>query len=185
MTRKHFSHQQLASRVTATYMREQHGVTRAKVAGEIRFVKDQGPESRALPQNYEYNPKAKKPLAKVLWSVSVAMGHLVSAHSTFCKIKAVSISPDGKLGGKGYIQDIREMRKALTEGIETLSAVQDTLNDELRGAHWNADNLEISTQDEAAAEEMMSESDQISLDPDAFVEREYQQDVVQDIKHKD
>lgn len=171
--------QRLARGVAIDYMISSGLV---KTAGEIRFIKDQGPEGRALPEEYAYNPRAKKPLAKVLWSISVAMGHLVSAHSRFCKIKAVSISPDGKLGGKGYIQDIKEMRKAMTEGIETLSAIQDTLNDELRGPHWNAESLGVPAQDEAEVEEMINESDDISLDPDAFVEREYQEEVVSDAK---
>ena len=84
---------QLAKRVASAYMQ---GSPRVRVAGEIRFIKDNGPESRTFPRNYGFNPKAKKPLAKVLWSVSVALGHLISAYSTFTKIKAVSISPDGK-----------------------------------------------------------------------------------------
>jgi len=169
---------ELARRIAGLYLRD----GRQKQAGEIRFIKDNGPDGRVLPQNYDYNPRAKKPLAKVLWSVSVAMGHLVSAHSRFCKIKAVSISPDGKLGGKGYIQEIKEMRKTMTQGIEMLSALQDTLNDELRAPHWDADVLDVPAQDEAEVEEMINESDDISLNPDAFVERDYKHDVLEDVE---
>jgi len=151
---------------------------RVKSAGEIRFIKDTGPDGRVLPDEYKYNPKAKKPLAKVLWSTSVALGHLISAHGTFTKIKAVSISPDGKLGGSGFIQDIKEMRKSMNESIEALSALQDTLYDELRAPHWDAKTLSIPASEEAEAEQMLDESDEISLNPDAFVEREYKEDVV-------
>jgi len=184
MTRKHTANAmtpertlRLASEVARRHL-EASGYTMTRTAGEIRFIKDQGPEGRVLPDAYEYNPKAKKPLAKVLWSVSVALGHLISAHSTFSKIKAVSISPDGKLGGAGFIQTIKGMRKSMTDSVETLSALQDTLYDELRAAHWDATALAIPASEEAEAEQMLEESDEISLNPDAFVEREYKEEVV-------
>lgn len=160
----------LVHRVAANYLS-------VRTAGEVRFIKDTGPEGRVLPEAYEYNPRAKKPLAKVLWSVSVALGHLISAHSTFSKIKAVSISPDGKLGGSGFIQDLKGMRKQMTEGVEMLSAIQDTLYDELKAPHWEAKSIGISKTEDAEAEQLLDESDQISMDPGAFVEREYKEDV--------
>ncbi|NQX96086.1 MAG: hypothetical protein HRT64_14425 [Erythrobacter sp.] len=165
----------LARRVALQHM--QATSVGSKTAGEIRFIKDTGPDGRTLPESYEYNPRAKKPLAKVLWSISVALGHLISAHSTFSKIKAVSISPDGKLGGSGFIQEIKAMRKEMTNSVEVLSALQDTLYDELRAPHWDSSKLDVPAKDEAEAEQMLDESDQISLDPDAFVEREYKEDV--------
>jgi len=168
----------IARRVATDYLIK---TGKVKTAGEVRFIKDTGPEGRSLPKEYNYNGKSKKPLAKVLWSTSVALGHLVSAYSTFTKIKAVSISPDGKLGGKGYIQDIKEMRSNLNTSIETLSAIQDTINDELRAPHWDSSSVGTTPEEEAEVEEMISDSAEITEDPESFVDEEYDEKVNDDI----
>lgn len=169
---------EIARKVAQAYMVK---TGRVKTAGEIRFIKDTGPEGRVLPENYKFLGSAKKPLAKVLWSISCALGHLVSSYSTFTKIKAVSISPDGKLGGRGYIQEIKDMRKNLNSSIEALSAMQDTINDELRAPHWEAGSVGVAEQDEKEVEEMLSDSQEINEDPESFVEEEYEQQVIEDV----
>lgn len=155
-----------------------------RTAGEIRFIKDNGPLGREIPESYNFNPKAKKPLAKVLWSTSVAMGHLVSAYTHFTKVKSVSISPDGKLGGKGYIQDIKEMRSNLNTCIETLSGIQDTINDELNAPHWQEAAKSLPEKDKKEVDEMISDAEDISLDPEKFVEDEYKEHVTEDAAKK-
>jgi hypothetical protein len=170
----------LAKRVASEYLRKKTGMVRT--AGEIRFIKDNGPEGRALPEAYDFDAKAKKPLAKVLWSISCALGHMVSAYSDFTKIKAVSVSPDGKLGGKGYIQEIKEMRSNLNTSVETLSAIQDTINDELSAPHWQPGTLDIDEDDEAEVEEMISDSEEINEDPEGYVEEEYEEHVKDDVE---
>lgn len=172
----------MAQQVSAEYMRKKTGMTRT--AGEVRFVKDYGPdeEARDITDSYVFNPKAKKPLAKVLWSISCALGHLISSYSTFTKIKASSISPDGKLGGKGYVQDISDMRKGFNDSMAVLSALQDTINDELNAPHWEAETVGTDSKDEAKIEEMMSDSDEINDDPEGFVEDEYQENVVDEVE---
>jgi hypothetical protein len=170
----------LAHQVATRYMVR---TGKVKTAGEVRFIKDNGPEGRAFPRDFEFKAKAKKPLAKVLWSVSCALGHTASAYTKFTKVKAVDVSPDGKLGGKGYIQDITKMRSDLNTALETLSRIQDTLNDELRGPHWSPDYLrDHDEQDEAEVEEMLSDSEEITSDPEGYVEKEYQEEVVEDVE---
>lgn len=154
-----------------------------RTAGEIRFIKDDPGSNtkRFMPGTFDFDPKGKKVLAKVLWSVSCALGHLVSTYGTFTKIKSVSISPDGRLGGKGYIQEIKEIRQSLNTSIEALSAIQDTLNDELRAPHWQ-EAAEDLTEDEAAeVDEMMSDTQDIAANPEEFVEQEYERAVLEDI----
>ena len=94
---------------------------RTKTAGEIRFIKDRGtgkdewawggfpPSRRELKvPGWEWKAENAKPLAKILRSTLAALGHASSANQTFTKLKSVNISPDGNLGGKGYIQGITD-----------------------------------------------------------------------------
>lgn len=120
-----------------------------RTAGEVRFVKDNDssngnwawgltPQERTMYSNHDFNPKASKHLAKVLRSSLFALGHLMSAYSTFAKMKSRDMSPDGKLGGKGYIQEIKGIRKDFMNCVEALSSISDTLYDEITAPHWAA-----------------------------------------------
>lgn len=185
VTDAHMLHYQAreASKIRANIQRYlQEGMSRT--AGEVRFVKDYGPdeEARDITDDYKFHPKAKKPLAKVLWSVSCALGHLISAYSSFTKIKASNISPDGKLGGKGYVQDISDMRKGFNDCMAVLSAIQDTINDEVKAPHWEPNSVGTDEADEAKIEEMLSDSDEIMEDPEEYVEEEYDKNVRQDVE---
>lgn len=151
---------------------------RSKTAGEIRFVKDRGPDLRDIPSDFEFKETYLQPLSRVMWGLSVAMGHLVTSHSKFTKLKAVNISPDGKLGGKGYIQSIKDMRRDLSEAIETVSESIDTIHDEIRADHWKEGFSELSDEDREEVEETVEEAEDIISDPESFVEDEY--DDIQD-----
>ena len=152
-----------------------------KVAGEIRFVKDQGPDERDIPDDFDFRPKHLKGMAKTLFSMSCAMGHLVSASNTFTKLKSVNISPDGKLGGKGYIQKIPELRKGMSESIEVLSNAIDTLHDEIKAPHWVDSKSNMTKKDKDLVDEMLQESEEIVEDPEGYDESVYQKEVVSDV----
>lgn len=175
-------HIRVAKRVLA---REQ-GLTlkqgTSKQAGEIRFVKDQGPEERDIPEDFVFNARYMKPLANVMWSLSCSMGHLVSAQSNFTKIKAVNVSPDGRLGGKGYIQKISDIRTNLSAAIETISNTVDTLHDEINGEHWKPSKDELPEKEQAEVDEMVQDSEDILADPEGYDEKEYQTEVLDDIE---
>ena len=149
---------------------------RTKTAGEIRFVKDRGPDLREIPSDFEFREKYLQPLSRVMWGLSVAMGHLVTSHSKFTKLKAVNISPDGKLGGKGYIQSIKDMRRDLSEAIETVSESIDTIHDEIRADHWKEGFADLSDEDREEVEETVEEAEDIISDPETFVEESYDDD---------
>ena len=155
---------------------------RTKTAGEIRFVKDQGPEEREIPSDFAYKAKYVKPLNKIVWSLSCAMGHLTSAQSDFNKIKAVNISPDGKLGGKGYIQPISEIRTNLAQAVETISNTIDTIHDEVNGDHWKPTVESLSPSDKAEVEELQQDSEEIIEDPESYADKEYKEEVLDDVE---
>jgi hypothetical protein len=156
-----------------------------RTAGEIRFVKDQGPEEREISPDFDFKAKYVKPLTKFVWQLSCSMGHLSSAQSSFNKIKAVNVSPDGKLGGKGYIQKITDIRTNLASAIETISSVIDTVHDEVNAEHWKPSREEMPSQDKAEVEEMLQDSEDILSNPEEYDDKEYQEDVLDDINSGD
>jgi hypothetical protein len=94
---------------------------------------------RAIPDDYVYNPKKLKHLKNILHNVSVALGTLSSAHHEFSKLKGPEISPDGLLGGVGYIIPLQEIKQTLNTSIHGLSNLADCIADELTNPRWNAE----------------------------------------------
>ena len=156
----------------------------SRVAGEVRFIKDRGgdknewgwgtppPSAREIGDDFEFDPKNLKPIAKCLRATSAAMGYALSAYDTFTRLKSAMVSPDGNLGGKGYIQKIPEMRRQYMNSIEALSALSDTLYDELHAPHWNPAVEEQSPRERDEVKDLINDADTIRNDPEAWAEGE-------------
>jgi hypothetical protein len=157
---------------------------RVKVAGEVRFIKDNtgdesqwayanhGPSEREIVKDYAFSPRNVKPLAKTLRSTTAALGHCMSGYTVFTKIKSSTVSPDGNLGGKGYIQKISDMRKQFMNCVEALSALSDTLYDEVRAPHWTAISRQEDPQDRKEVEEIIQDAEEIREDPEGWAKEE-------------
>lgn len=157
---------------------------RVKTAGEVRFIKDRGgdekqwgwsltgPSQREMPAEFEFDAKNLKPLAKTLRAALAALGHVQSAYNTFTKIKSARISPDGNIGGKGYIQRITDVRRQFMNCSEALSAVTDSLYDELHAPHWNPAVEEQSPREREEVVDIMEDVDEIRQSPEAWAEEE-------------
>lgn len=154
-----------------------------RTAGEVRFIKDktndasswawnEGPSERKIAPDFSFNPKNTKPLAKVLRSTNAALGHAMRAYEIFTKLKSADISPDGSLGGKGYIQRIAEMRRAYMNLVEALSALSDTLYDEIRAPHWAAISRQETPEEREEVEEIVEEALDIKEDPEGWAEEQ-------------
>lgn len=154
-----------------------------KTAGEVRFVKDRsgdgarwgwdspGTSGREISPEYEFELKNLKPLSKILRSSLVALGHVMSAHTAFSKVKSRTVSPDGALGGKGYIQKITDMRRQYMNVVEALSALTDTLYDEVNAPHWNPPSDEnLDERDDV--KEIMEDVEEIRENPEEFAREE-------------
>lgn len=162
---------------------------RTKTAGEVIFRKDNsndagswafsnfGPEKRTPYPNFNYNPKNIKPLAEVLWSTSAALGHVLSAQNKFAKIKSARISPDGNLGGKGYIMKIVDLRKQLFNCAESLSAISDTLYDEVNASYWAVLSRQEDPEVKAETEELIREAEKIRQDPKEWGDDEMEEEL--------
>jgi hypothetical protein len=153
-----------------------------RTAGEVRFIKDKsndasqwawndsGPQERRITPDFAFDPRNTKPLAKVLRSTNAALGHSMSAYAVFTKLKSADVSPDGSLGGKGYIQKIAEMRRAYMNVVEALSALSDTLYDEIRAPHWAAVSRQEDPGEREEVEQIVEDALQIKQDPEAWAE---------------
>ena len=158
-----------------------------RTAGEVRFIKDRsgdasqwawgdkGAQERKINPDFAFNPKNTKPLAKVLRSTNAAMGHAMSAYAIFTRLKSADISPDGALGGKGYVQKIAEMRRAYMNVIESLSAMGDTLYDEIRAPHWAAVSRQEDPEERDEVEGIVDDALDIKEDPEAWAEEQEEQ----------
>lgn len=115
---------------------------------------------RAIPKDFAYDPKALKPLAQALWAMSVALGHTLTAHRSLSRVKSSTISPDGLVGGQGYVMSIKDVRKALYDAAEGLSAISDTLHDEINAPHWKPRLAELEKGDIESVERLVGEAEQ-------------------------
>lgn len=157
---------------------------RAKTAGVVQFVKDRSTgkdewawggfapvERETKFKNYEFDPKYLKPLARCLRSTLAALGHAAAANNLFIKIKSKDVSPDGNLGGKGYIQKIADIRRAYMNSIEAMSSVADTLYDEINAPHWEK-GAGLSNRERDEVKEMMQDAEEIREDPEEWAQEE-------------
>jgi hypothetical protein len=98
-------------------------------------------------------------MAKMLWAMSVSLGHALQAYRLFNRVKSSTVSPDGMLGGRGYIMKVTELRQKIYEAVEALSAVSDTVHDEINAPHWKPKIGELSKDDLASIERLIGESE--------------------------
>jgi hypothetical protein len=149
----------IASRIAST------GTVRT--AGRIEFVRDQGPVRRDIrAPGFKWSPDSMRDLAKVLWAVQRAHSYGISAYRIFSKINSSEFSPDGLLGGRGYIQSIKDMRSGLSQAVESLSSFSDTVHDELDADHW-------SEGQDQETDDLITDAEEVRAHPDTFVEGEY------------
>jgi len=64
---------------------------------------------------------------------------LYKAIARFSNIPASSISPDGNLGGEGYIKSVEGIRGVLNKSVNDLAKISDTLADEVRNPVYKLD----------------------------------------------
>jgi len=171
-------------RVAARWLAGRGRLARSKTAGEVRFIKDRGadknewgwgspgPSERQITPDYKFNPARLKPLARCLRATLAALGHAMSAYNTFTKIKSAQISPDGSLGGRGYIAKIADMRRQYMNVSEALSALSDTIYDELNAPHWNPVLEEQSPREREEVLEIMQDVEDIKGNPEEWAEGE-------------
>ena len=143
---------------------------KTRTAGLIEFKKDAGPVRRDLrAQGFKWEPEALRNLAKILWATQRAHSYAIASLRLFSKMPSSQFSPDGLLGGRGYIQSIKEMRSELGQSVEILSSFTDTVHDEINAEHW------ASSSDEKT-EEIVQDAKEVKSNPEQFVQEEFPED---------
>lgn len=143
-----------------------------RTAGKIEFVKDQGPVRRHIRvQGFNWNPDRLRELSKILWAVERAHSYAISSLRLFSRMPASDFSPDGLLGGIGYIQSIPNLRTSLGQSVELLSSFNDTLHDEINAPHWSQ------ASGDPAVQEILDDTAKTKQDPDKFVQKEFDNEV--------
>jgi len=132
-----------------------------------------GSTRREISDDFKYDKKKLKHIKHVLHNVNVALGTLVSALNEFSRIKGPDISPDGLLGGLGYIMSIRDMKEVFNTSIKGLSDVSDSLADELSNPKWNAE-------DDKDVKELIKEKEKIEDKVEEQVEETQDEDLIPD-----
>ena len=173
----------IAEKLAVEYIETPLGRTasRMRVAGEIRHVKDNLSAGRDFLENHAFDKDDYILLSKLLWQVSVALGHCSSVVDSFSRIKGFKISPDGKLGGMGYNKSVTDMRMDLTSALNTLSGIQDTLYDEVNAPHWRAIKDTMSKKEKEQVEEIQEEVQEIKEDPEGYAEEEFKEEIIDDV----
>ena len=176
------------ARIAKAHARKQRvGASVSKTAGEVRFIKDRGndknewgwgspgPSEREITADFVFDPRYLKPLAQTMRSALMGLGHVASAQDKFLKLKSRQVSPDGNLGGKGYIQKVSEMRRQLMNCAEALSSFTDTVYDEMAAPHWDPAEDTLDPRDRDEVREIVEEVDEIREDPVAWAEEDLTQ----------
>jgi len=124
------------------------------------------PTQRKIPTDHKFDPKALKPLVKMLWASSVALGHTLTAHRQFSRLKSVAFSPDGLVGGQGYVLSVKAVRAKLYEAGELLSTICDSIYDEVNGPHWKPKMAELDKADESDVLKLLDDATDYMEDPE-------------------
>lgn len=168
-------------KVAALYMAK-NSPRISKTAGVVQHMKDQSGSGenwaygmisgleRDIRPAFLFDFGELEPLMKSLRSCLMALGHVTSAYDTFVKIKSRKVSPDGQLGGKGYVQKISDMRRQLMNCVEALSAFTDTVYDEVNAPHWKKKRDEADGEDKVQIMEIYKDVKEIKEDPESWAE---------------
>ena len=133
------------------------------------------PSKRSIPKEHPFDPKALKPMAKTLWACSVALGHALTAYRHFTRLKSATVSPDGRLGGRGYVMAMQEVRQKLYNCCEALSSVSDTLHDEISAPHWKPKLAMLDESDQEDVSRFVEESQEYMENPEEEAEEEMEE----------
>lgn len=128
--------------------------------------------TRQIPKGHSFDPKSLKPLARMLWSMSVSMGHALQAYRTLNRVKSSTVSPDGMLGGRGYVMKVTEIRQRLYAACEALSMISDTVHDEINAPHWKPKLAELDQSELDAIDRLIGESEGMLDNPEEEVEED-------------
>jgi len=123
---------------------------------DTKKKKDEG-SGRNL-DGFEFDKSKAKILKDALHNLNVALGTMVSSMKELAILRGSDITPDGKIGGRGFIMEFKDVKSIIHRTIEDLSNVTDTIADELTNPKWGLKDKELKVV-EKEKEEVEEEKD--------------------------
>jgi len=91
---------------------------------------------------FKFKDQGIKSIANTYKHLAKAFMELAKANNTFSSCKSSQISPDGRLGGKGYVLSIRDIRASFGSVMNAMSELIDTFHDEVNSPYLKKTVLE-------------------------------------------
>jgi len=91
---------------------------------------------------FRFKDQGIKSIANTYKHLAKAFMELAKANHTFSSCKSSQISPDGKLGGRGYVLSIRDIRGSFGNIMNAMSELMDTFHDEVNSPYLKKTVLE-------------------------------------------
>ena len=105
------------------------------MAADTSYKKNKGLK-RELSGTSPYKVENVKYVVDMLTSLNTASAAIAKAGDVLAGINAHDISPDGLIGGRGYVTTIKDIRQDLTSAANIISDLNDALADELNNPKW-------------------------------------------------
>ncbi len=105
------------------------------MAADTSYKKNKGLK-RELSGTSPYKTENVKYVVDMLTSLNTASAAIAKAGDVLAGINAHDISPDGLIGGRGYVTTIKDIRQDLTSAANIISDLNDALADELNNPKW-------------------------------------------------
>lgn len=106
-----------------------------KAAEKKKDTGNKGELKRNL-DGFDYDSSKAAILKKALHNINVSLGTMISAMKDLSILRGSEITPDGMLGGRGFIMPFRDIKFKLNTAITELSDVTDSIADELTNPKW-------------------------------------------------
>jgi len=159
-------------------------LTTKVAAAESKKKTQNNAEGQRFTNGFEYDKSKANHLKKALHNINVSLGTLIAAMKDLSLLRGSDITPDGQLGGRGFIMPFREMKQMINESVSNLSDVTDTLADELTNPKWGLSHSEVSKvkKEKEQVDQKEEEADQVAKESNKEVVTEVSEE---DIKPED
>jgi len=158
-----------------------------KIAADQR-KKDSEKGVRRNLDGFDYDKTKAKVLKRALHNINVSLGTLISAMKDLSMLRGSEVTPDGMLGGRGFIMPFKDIKNNLNEAVTNLSDVTDTLADELTNPKWGLstkDVKKVKKEKEEIEEEVELVEEEVKDDVDQETPKEEKEEVTEDISPED
>jgi hypothetical protein len=115
-----------------------------KVAAAVKKDKEKNlSDNGRMTEGFEYDKSKAKILQRVLHNLNVSLGTLIGAMKELAMLRGSDVTPDGKLGGRGFVMEFRDIKALISDSIRNMSDITDSIGDELTNPKWDLKEKEI------------------------------------------